>query len=76
MSFVDDASTPVDKTLELSFNVVKEIYTILKSERDAIKNETERKANNAKIEALISQKEDEALSGKTVEELRALLVDE
>ena len=75
LSFLDDASTPVDKTLELSFNVVKEIYTILKSERDAIKNETERKANNAKIEALISQKEDEELSSLTVEQLREKLVD-
>ena len=75
LSFLDSAATPVDKTLELKFNLVKEIYLELKAERDAEQNEVKVKAHNAKIEALIVKKEDEALLEKSPEELRKMLKD-
>lgn len=72
LSFLDEKATPVDKTLELSFEVVKAIYLDKKEERNAEQNEAAKRVHNAKIDALIAQKKDESLSNKTVEELEAL----
>lgn len=72
LSFLDERATPVDKTLELKFNVVKAVYMDKKEERDAEQTEAAKKLHNAKIDELIAKKKDEDLGSKTVEELEAL----
>lgn len=73
LSFLDDTSTPVDRTLELKFNVVKEVYLDKKEEMEAIKNESSKKEHNQKILGLIAEKQEGNLREKSVEELTALL---
>jgi len=73
LSFLDDTSTPVDKTIELRYNVAKEVYMELKAERDAIKTERAVKEHNEKIMELIAKKQDEDLGSKSVDELKAML---
>lgn len=75
LSFLDSSATPVNKTLELKFNLAKEVYLELKTERDAEQNKAEVKAHNAKIEAIIAEKEEVELLEKTPEELRKMLKD-
>lgn len=72
LSFLDEKATPVDKTLELKFNVVKAVYIDKKEERDAEQTEAAKKLHNAKIDELIAKKKDEDLGSKTVAELEAL----
>ena len=72
LGFLDLTSTAVDPVLELQFNVVKEIYIDKKDERDAEQSKAETKAHNQRIDELIAQKNDEALSSKSVAELEAL----
>lgn len=73
LSFLDEAATPVDSTLQLKFDIVKAVYLDKKEERDAEKNEAAKKEHNQKILALIAQKQDENLGSKSVEELTAML---
>lgn len=73
LSFLDETATPVDKDTQLRFNVAKEVYLAKKEERDAIANEAARKEHNQKIMALIADKNEESLKGKTIEELTAML---
>lgn len=72
LDFLDETKT-VDKEAELTFNVLKEIYIIKKSEIDAEKIETQRKINNEKIMNLIYQKQEKELGEKSIEELKGLL---
>jgi hypothetical protein len=73
LSFLDGNATSTDKTMELRFNVAKEIYVEMKEEKDAVKTEAAKKEHNEKIMALISKKQEGELEGKSVEELTALL---
>lgn len=73
LSFLDEAATPVDKTLELKFNVAKAIYLDKKEERDAEKNAAVKKERNEKIMALIADKKDEELKSLPVDKLEAML---
>lgn len=75
LSFLDDTSTPVDKTLELKFNVVKEVYISKKEEMESIRDESIKKEHNQKILELIAEKQEGDLRGKSIEELTALLKD-
>lgn len=75
LSFLDDTSTPVDKTVELSFDIAKEVYLARKEEREAVKNAKAKKENNEKIMALIVEKEEGKLQEKSVEELKAMLIE-
>jgi hypothetical protein len=72
LSFLDESKT-VDKTQQLTFDVLKEIYLTKKEEAEAAKNVAEVKAHNEKILSLIHQKQETELSQKSVEELQALL---
>jgi hypothetical protein len=72
LSFLDESKN-VDKTQQLTFDVLKEIYLTKKEEADAAKNVAEVKAHNEKILSLIHQKQETELSQKSVEELQALL---
>lgn len=73
LSFLDETATPVDRTLELKFNVVKAIYLDKKEEREAEKNAAAKKAQREKLLGLIADKQDEELKGKSVAELTAEL---
>ena len=73
LSFLDDNSNPVDKTLELKFNVVKEVYIAKKEEKESIRNEASKKEHNQKILELIAEKQEGDLRGKSIEELTAML---
>jgi hypothetical protein len=72
LSFLDESKT-VDKTQQLTFDVLKEIYLTKKEEAEAAKNVAEVKAYNEKILSLIHQKQENELSQKSIEELQALL---
>jgi hypothetical protein len=75
LSFLDEGSAPVDKTNELKFNVVKEVYIAKKEEMEAIRNEATKRENNQKILQLIAEKQEGDLRGKSIEELTAMLQD-
>lgn len=72
LSFLDENKT-VDKTQQLTFDILKEVYLTKKEEQETAKNAAEVKAHNEKILALIHQKQEGQLAEKTVEELQALL---
>lgn len=73
LSFLGEDTPKVDPIDQLRFDILKDIYTTKKSEADAVKNEKDIKEHNQKIMALIAEKEDEELKGKSAEELRAML---
>ena len=59
--------------LELSFEIVKHVIKVKLEEAEAKKNAAEKKAKKAQLMELISQKQNEALSAKSIEELKAEL---
>jgi len=68
--------TPVESsntTLQLEFNVVKHIIDVRVAERDKAALEAERRAKKQKIMAIIDQKQDEALSASSLEDLQKQL---
>lgn len=61
------------KIAKLKFDIVLAVLnTILEAENEAAKAQ-ETKQHNARINELIAKKQEEALAGKTVEELEAML---
>ena len=62
-----------DKTAKLRFDVALDILNTKVEEMQAAQDAAEVKAHNSKIIALISEKNDESLKGKTVKELEAML---
>lgn len=65
--------TEKDKTAKLRFDIVLEILEDRVDERDASLKAKEDKAHNEKILALISEKQDDDLKGKSVAELKKML---
>lgn len=57
---------------QLRFNILKEIYLERKKEVESIRNAAEVKAHNAKIDALIAEKQEADLRGMSIEELTKL----
>lgn len=74
VSFLDEASTKVDETLQLSFDVVKDIYLTKKKEIDDAKDKASKKEHNQKIMALIVEKQEADLKNKSLEELQAMII--
>lgn len=72
LSFLDE-DKKVDRVLQLTFDVLKEVYQTKQTEQVEARTALERKANNEKIMALIAKKQESELEGKSVEELQALL---
>ena len=62
-----------DKTSKLRFDIALDILTTRSEEAEALKNIAGVKAHNEKILALIADKQEDALKGKSVEELKAML---
>ena len=59
--------------LELAFDIVKHVIKVKLEEAEVKKLAAEKKARKAQIMELISQKQNEALSAKSIEELQAEL---
>lgn len=74
-SFVKPATAATVKTNEIKakFDLVLLVIKTKMEERDAAKALADKQANKQKIMALIDKKKDEALAGKSAEELQALL---
>ena len=72
LSFLDETKT-VDKTEQLTFDLLKEIYLTKKEEMDSTKSAAQIKEHNEKILSLIHQKQESSLAEKSIEELQALL---
>lgn len=62
-----------DKTVKLKFDIVLEILNTKVEENNALTETKENKAHNEKILALIADKEQDELKGKSVAELQKML---
>jgi hypothetical protein len=71
-SFLEKRTTK-DKGIKLQFDVVLDILQTKVEEQEELRNAREVKAHNEKILDLISQKKDEELKGKSLNELEKLL---
>lgn len=72
VSFVNPVGE-IDSITTVKLDLVKYIISIKLAERDAAVLSTTRKAQKQRLLELISQKENEALSSKSVDELRAMV---
>jgi hypothetical protein len=63
----------VSKVLETKFAIVTRIIEIKMSQREAAISALNKKARNEQIMRLIADKENDALAGKSIEELKELL---
>ena len=64
--------TSVQTENELKLSIVSEILDIKEAEQESIKNANDIKAYNAKIDALIAQKQEKELADLSIEELMKL----
>ena len=71
-SFLTKTSTK-DKTAKLKFDIVLDILTTKVDEMQAASEALEIREHNKKIIALISEKQDESLKGKSIKQLEAML---
>ena len=62
-----------DKIAKLKFDIVLDVLNTRIKERDEYLEQKENKEQNEKILSLISEKQDESLKGKSIEELKAML---
>lgn len=72
LSFLDETKS-VDPVAQLTFDILKEIYTTKKKEQDDAKNAASIKAHNEKIMQLIHEKQEGELKDKSIDELKAML---
>lgn len=70
-SFVQPVAAPTNE-IEVKLELVKFIIKTKMEERDAAKAAEEKRANKQRLSEIIAEKEDQALAGKSVEELKAL----
>jgi len=66
-SFISEVKT--DKTIEIAFEVVKYIIGVKLAEKEAAKRRKDAAEKRAQILDIIADKQNEALKGKSVEEL-------
>jgi hypothetical protein len=62
-----------DETLQVAFDVVKHVIDIRLAENEEARVKTENREKKQRILELISRKQDEALSAKSVEELQDMV---
>lgn len=67
-------TTEEDKIAKLKFDVVYDVLTTRVAENEAAQKELDKKDHNRKLLELIAAKKDEALKGKSVEELEAMML--
>jgi hypothetical protein len=73
LSFLDETKV-VDKEKQLQFEILKDVYLTKKEELDNQKTEAQRKENNQYILGLIKNKQDQELANKSIDELKAMLI--
>jgi hypothetical protein len=71
-SFLVKSSTK-DRTAKLKFDIVVDVLTTKVEEAETLKQAREDREHNQKILALIADKQDEALKGKGLSELKKML---
>ena len=72
VSFVDD-SEPRNTANKLRFEIVRHVIEVRKEENKATLNAKAAEDQKKKIMEIIAQKQDDALAGKSLEELQAML---
>lgn len=72
LAFLDSTVT-VDVEQQLRFDILKDVYLTKKQEAEDRRNAKDQKEHNQKILQLIASKKDQALEGKSIEELEAML---
>jgi len=72
LSFLEENHT-VDETMQLRFDILKDVYLSKKKENKERRDEALIKENNEKIMSLIHQKEEEELKNKDIEELKKMI---
>lgn len=76
LDFLKPAAQTEETIDELTFRILKDIYQTKQAEEDKAHRRATARENNRKILELIAKKQDEALEGKTIEELEAMLQNE
>lgn len=72
-SFVENVSTAGAKELELKLEILKDIIATRQADNKARTDATSASQTKDRIRNIIASKQDDALQGKTIEELTALL---
>lgn len=72
LSFLESTKV-VDVENQLRFDILKDVYLTKKKESEESRDAAANKAHNQKILALIAEKQEEGLKGKSIPELEALL---
>lgn len=72
ISFVDDAKTP-DPELQLSFDIVRHIIGVKKTENKAALEAREKSEKKQKMLGILARKEDAALEAMEADKLRELI---
>lgn len=70
-SFVSESKS-VDDTLQTKFDIVLHVINVRKAEAAAAKAASDNKEKKQKILALIAQKQDQELMGKSLDDLRQM----
>lgn len=68
-----DTKSSEDEELAAQIEIVKYIFTVKQEEKKAAETAKERKEQKQKIMAILASKQDEALHGKSIEELEKML---
>ena len=76
LDFLKPAAQQEETIDELTFRILKDIYTTKQAEEDKAHRRAAARDNNRKILELIAKKQDQALESKSVEELEAMLQSE
>ena len=72
LDFLTEVFSKVDEKTQLSFDILKSVYLTKKQENADAATKVAAKQHNAKIDALIAQKQEKELEGLSIEELKAL----
>ena len=72
LAFLESTRT-VDVENQLRFNILKDVYLTKKEENEAARTAFENKEFNQKILAIIADKEEDSLKGKSIDELKAMI---
>lgn len=68
-----DTKSEEDEELAAQIGIVRYIFTVKQEEKKAAETARERKEQKQKIMAILASKQDEALHGKSIEELEKML---
>lgn len=68
-----DTKSEEDEELTAQIGIVKYIFSVKQEEKKAAETARERKEQKQKIMAILASKQDEALQGKSIEELEKML---